>query len=90
MSVTKIWKDPERGDYLVVSHEKVWEKFGIDFKFIDNNGKEKKLEPIGKFYNVQRPLNQGHPLYLSNTDLLRALLVSGVKEEEIEKLKSKL
>jgi len=91
MSVTRIWEDPDpEMGYFIISHEKVWEDFGIDFRFIDKNGEEKHLKPIDKIYDVQRPLRQAHPMYLSKEELLRALSLSGVKEEEIERLKSKL
>jgi len=90
MSVTKIWKDPKKGEYFVISHEKDLGGFGINFRFIGNNGEEEHLETIAEIYDAQPSLRQVNPVYLSKEDLLKILPLSGVKPEEIEKIKSKL
>ena len=97
MFVTKIWKDLEKKEYLVLT-QKVLEVEGkevnFDFHFMGSDGREKYLEPIAEYSNLGPPLSFGlvgsNPVYLSKEDLLKALSASGVKPDEIEKLKSKL
>jgi hypothetical protein len=93
MYITDILKT-EKGEYAVFTREAL--KLGKDevkfnFKQVGNKGQEEYLKPVAEIRGVGPPLSQfPGPMYLSKEKLLEALSKSGVKPEEIEKLKSKL
>ena len=63
----------------------------FDIHFLGRDGKEEPSEPIAEYRNLGAPLSRfPNPMYLSREDLLKALSASGVKSEDIEKLKPKL
>jgi hypothetical protein len=86
MSVTKIFKNPEKREYAVVSHRS---DMPLNFGFIGDNGKE-HWETVGEIYDLNPPLNQGNMQYLNKKDLLKALKASGAREGEIKRIESKL
>ena len=96
MFVTKVLKNPKKDEYLVLTQKVLiieGEEIKFDFRSIGKDGKEERLESIAEYRNLGPPLSLGlygsNP-YLSREDLLGALSASGVKPEEIEKLKPRL
>jgi hypothetical protein len=93
MFVTKILEGRKREEYVAFTHQ-VMEVEGEEVKLdIYSIGDKKHLKTLAEYRNLGPPLSLGlcsNIIILNREDLLSALSASGVKSEEIEKLKPKL